>query len=89
VSDVSDDVSTVTAEGQVVVPERVRRQLGVGANDAIEWRIEDDGTVRVTGHRQPTLESVRGAAGSLRSPLPWDRVLQIAREDSARCNRST
>ncbi len=29
----------------------------------------------------PDLASLRGAAGSLKEPLPWDEVLEIARED--------
>lgn len=78
------EVSTITAEGRVLVPERIQQLLGVGVNDEIEWRIDEDGSIRVSGRAQSTLESVRGAAGSLRSPLPWDRVLQIAREDAAR-----
>ncbi|HLZ72889.1 MAG TPA: AbrB/MazE/SpoVT family DNA-binding domain-containing protein [Dehalococcoidia bacterium] len=76
-------ISTITDDGMVALPPEVQRQLGVGANDPVEWLIDDDGSVRVIRSNGPTLESVRGAAGSLSKPLPWDEVLKIAREDAA------
>jgi len=41
------------------MPIEVRRFLGVGPRDRIEWIIADDGTVRVQPSRS-TLESLRG-----------------------------
>lgn len=74
-------LATVTSKGQVTVPAPVRRHLGLEATDKIAFVIEPDGTVWVRAPRYPTLESLRGAAGSLKRTIPWDRVRKIARED--------
>ncbi|MGH2562261.1 MAG: AbrB/MazE/SpoVT family DNA-binding domain-containing protein [Thermomicrobiales bacterium] len=73
--------STLTSKGQVTLPSEVRRHLGVTAHDKLAFVIDDDGTVRVETVLYPTLESIRGAAGSLKHPLSWDEVMEIARED--------
>ncbi|MGH2532214.1 MAG: AbrB/MazE/SpoVT family DNA-binding domain-containing protein [Thermomicrobiales bacterium] len=73
--------STLTSKGQVTLPSEVRRHLGVAAHDKLAFVIDDDGTVRVETVLYPTLESIRGAAGSLKHPLSWDEVMHIAHED--------
>lgn len=73
--------STITQRGQVTLPAEIRRLLGVGVRDQVEF-IVDDGEVRL---RRPefTLETVYG------SVKPWwnpkekdiDEVIREAKEE--------
>lgn len=74
-------VSTITSKGQVTIPAEVRRHLGVGTGDKITFVIDEGREVQVKASRYPTIESLRGAAGSLKKPLRWDEMREIARED--------
>ena len=74
-------LATVTSKGQVTVPAPVRRHLGLEATDKIAFVIEPDGTVLVRAPRYATLESLRGAAGTLKAPVTWQRMREIGRED--------
>ncbi len=74
-------VSTVTGKGQVTVPREVRKHLGVDINDKIAFIIEADGDVKVTQVKYPDIASLRGAAGSLKQPLPFKEMRKIAQED--------
>jgi AbrB family looped-hinge helix DNA binding protein len=74
-------VSTITSKGQVTIPAAVRRHLGVSTNDKITFVLEDSGEVRL---KMPSFRSVadlRGAAGTLKQPRPWQEMREIARED--------
>jgi AbrB family looped-hinge helix DNA binding protein len=77
-------VSTITSKGQITIPVEVRRQLGVSAGDKITFVIDSSGDVHVMACPYPTIASLRGAAGSLKQPLPWSEVRRIAREDHLR-----
>lgn len=74
-------VSTVTSKGQVTIPAEVRRRLGVGTGAKITFVIDENGSVQIKAPRYPTVESLRGAAGSLKEPLRGDEMRDIARED--------
>jgi AbrB family looped-hinge helix DNA binding protein len=74
-------ISTITSKGQVTIPAAVRRRLGVGEHDKIVFVIDDDGGVRLSVPEYPTIESLRGVAGSLAQPLSWQEIKEIARED--------
>jgi AbrB family looped-hinge helix DNA binding protein len=74
-------IATVTSKGQVTVPVTVRRHLGLEPSDKVAFVIAPDGTVLVRALRYPTLDSLRGAAGTLKRPLSWQQVREIARED--------
>ena len=76
-------VSTITSKGQVTIPAAVRRHLGVGTNDSIVFILEDNGEVRLSVPRYPTIQSLRGIAGSLPRPLSWLEVEEIAQEERA------
>ncbi|MCU0290744.1 MAG: type II toxin-antitoxin system PrlF family antitoxin [Thermoanaerobaculaceae bacterium] len=39
--------SIITSKGQTTVPAEVRRMLGVGSGDALQWEVEGN-TVRIT-----------------------------------------
>ena len=74
-------LSTITSKGQVTIPVEVRRHLGVAKRDKIAFVLEPDGTVRVAAPHYPDIASLRGAAGSLKQPLTWQEMRDIARED--------
>ncbi len=73
--------STITSKGQVTIPAEVRRRLDLKTGDKIVFVLDDTGEVRLVAPPYPDIESLRGAAGSLEKPLPWEETLQIARED--------
>lgn len=75
--------STLTSKGQVTIPAEVRRHLGIKEGDTITFTLDEEGTVRVKVPRFPTISSLRGAAGSLPEPRPWEEVESIAHEDRA------
>jgi antitoxin PrlF len=74
-------VSTIRSKGRVTIPAEVRRHLGVSTHDRIAFVLEDDGAMRLVVHRYPTVASLRGAAGSLATPVPWPEMRGAAREE--------
>jgi AbrB family looped-hinge helix DNA binding protein len=40
-------VSTITSKGQVTIPKRVRDRLRLKTGDRLEFRVEEDGSIRV------------------------------------------
>ena len=73
--------STISKKGQVTIPVEIRHYLGVGDGDRITFVVEDAGDVRVKPARYPTIASLRGAAGTLKTSLTWKETRRIARED--------
>ena len=80
-ADMKEIVSTITSKGQVTIPAEVRRHLGVRRSDKVSFVIEPDGIVRLKVPRYADIASLRGAAGSLKKPISWDKMRGIARED--------
>lgn len=74
-------VSAVTSKGQVTIPAEIRRTLGIERGDKLAFLLDDQGRVELRPAAYSTVASVRGAAGSLREPLSWQEVREIARED--------
>jgi len=74
-------LSTITSKGQVTIPVEVRKHLNLKRNDKLAFVIDDEGTVRLAAPRYPDVASLRGAAGSLKKPLSWQEMREIARED--------
>ena len=74
-------VSTVTSKGQVTIPAEVREYLGIKTNDKIAFVIDQEGIVRLRVPRYPNIASLRGAAGRLPKPIPWQQMQRIAYED--------
>ena len=72
----------VTSKGQVTIPIKVRRHLGVGTNDKVSFVITDDGEVQLKAPRYSTIESLRGAAGSLKKALSKEEMLEIAHDEA-------
>ncbi len=82
-------ISTITSKGQVTVPAEIRRHLGLKKNDKISFVIEEEGDVRLKAPRYPSVSSLRGAAGSLKNPLSWSKMREIAREDRLKAKYET
>ena len=74
-------IATVTSKGQITIPVEVRRHLGVSDHSKLAFIIESDGNVRIRPATFPTIESLRGMAGTLNKPLSWDEMLQFAGVD--------
>ena len=77
-------VSTITSKGQVTLPAEVRRHLGLKRRDKVAFVIEPEGGVRLIVPDYPTIDSLRGIAGTLPRPMSWQEVKEIAREDHVR-----
>jgi antitoxin PrlF len=80
---VQEIISTITSKGQVTIPAEVRRHLGVDTHDKIAFVLEDDGAVRLSVPHFPTIDSLRGIAGSLPRPMSWQEIEEIAQEEHA------
>ena len=76
--------STITSKGQVTIPAEVRKQLGLTEGDRIVFAVISDGKVELRRPVYPNIDSLAGAAGSLKKPMPWKKVLQTAREERVR-----
>jgi AbrB family looped-hinge helix DNA binding protein len=74
--------STLTSKGQATIPVVIRRHLGLRPGDKIDFFIDPEGAVKIRPVRYPTIESLRGAAGSLKRPQSKEEMLRIAREDA-------
>lgn len=76
-----ETISTISSKGQVTLPVEVRKHLGVQANGKVAFVIEPTGDVKVTHVKYPDVQSLRGVAGSLKQPLSFKEMREIARED--------
>jgi AbrB family looped-hinge helix DNA binding protein len=74
-------VATVTSKGQITIPVKVRKHLGVSTQSKLAFVIDNDGNVRVRHAEFPDIDSLRDAAGKLDQPLSWDAMRQIARDE--------
>jgi hypothetical protein len=72
--------SAMTTMGRVALPGDVCQRLRLGAHDGVAFVLEDD-TVQLRAPEYPSVESLRGAAGSLDRRLDWREMREIARED--------
>jgi AbrB family looped-hinge helix DNA binding protein len=77
-------ISTITSKGQVTIPSEVRKHLGITTNDKIAFVIDSEGEVKLRVPRYPDIQSLRGAAGTLKTPLSWQQMQEIAQKDRFR-----
>jgi AbrB family looped-hinge helix DNA binding protein len=77
-NDMKENIATVTSKSQVTIPAGIRKYLGIKTNDEVAFVIDDAGAVRLRVLRDPTVASLRGAAGSLKKPLSWQEMQRIA-----------
>jgi AbrB family looped-hinge helix DNA binding protein len=73
-------VSTVTSEGQVIIPVEVREHLGMKGKSKVRFVIEE-GEVKLRAAEYPDVAALSGAAGRLETPLSWEEMREIAREE--------
>lgn len=74
-------ISSITSKGQITLPAPIRKHLGVNKNDKIAFKVNKNGTVQVAPAKYPDIASLSGSAGTLKRPLTWSKMRQIARED--------
>jgi antitoxin PrlF len=74
-------IVTVSSKGQVVIPKAVREHLGIAQGDKITFVLESEGKVALKATKYPTIASLRGAAGTLKTSIAWEEMREIARED--------
>ena len=60
---ISED-ATVTSKGQVTIPKRIRDELGLSAGTAVEFVLEEDGTIRVRP-KEPAMDRLRAVKEQL------------------------
>jgi AbrB family looped-hinge helix DNA binding protein len=74
---------TISSKGQVTIPAEIRRRLGLGKHEKIALVMDEKkGDVRLRMPKYPTLESVRGAAGTAKKKRRWKEVEETAYEDA-------
>lgn len=79
-------VARVNSRGQVTIPAKLRRRIGLNPGDQVEFAVEDD---RVTLQRPEfMLETVFGSARlpahiPMSPPYDFDEMIRIAKEERA------
>ncbi|MDO8498860.1 MAG: AbrB/MazE/SpoVT family DNA-binding domain-containing protein [bacterium] len=79
--------STVSSKGQVTLPGKVRHHLGVKGGSRVAFLIKPGGEVKVIAARYPNIQSLKGAAGSLKHKLSLKEMKRIAYEDRFKLNK--
>lgn len=74
-------IATLTSKGQVTIPIEIRRHLGIEQGGKLSFVIGDDGHIQLKVPKYPTIASLAGAAGSLKEPMSFKEMREIAYED--------
>lgn len=75
-------IAKVTSKGQVTIPVEIRRLLNVPNDSKLAFIIDDERSVRIGPATFPTIdESLRGTAGTLKRPMSWNEMREVARDD--------
>ncbi len=79
-------VCTISRNGRVIIPAEIRQRLGIELGGKLFFIIESEGVegkerILLKAPRYPNIASLRGAAGSLIEPLPWNEMSAIAYDD--------
>ena len=61
--------ATVTSKGQITIPKEIRERLHIKTGDRLDFRIEDDGAVRVVPIAMKVAEVFGAFASKSRRPL--------------------
>jgi len=84
-------IAKITSKGQVTIPQRIREHLHVAEGDRIDFRVGEDGTVRLL----PLSRSVRELYGLLHRPgrkpvtlEEMDEAIAAGREKADRRTRT-
>ena len=82
-------ISAITSKGQVTLPIQIRKHLRINKNDKVAFTVSVDGKVQITQAKYPDIASLSGSVGTLKKPLSWNRMRQIAREDRIKAKYGT
>jgi len=52
--------STLTSKGQITIPKQVRDRMGLQAGDVLDFRLGEDGTLKVSRRSSSVLDRVSG-----------------------------
>lgn len=61
--------ATVTSKGQVTIPKEIRERLNIKTGDRLDFRVDDDGEVRVIPIAKKVAEVFGAFAFKARRPL--------------------
>lgn len=73
--------STITSKGQITIPSRLRRHLGVSVRDQVHFVIKSNEEVRLIVPKYSTIASLAGTAGKLTKPLSFKEMRKMAYQD--------
>lgn len=74
-------LTSITSKGQITIPVELRKHLKVKPRDKVVFVIEKDGLVGLRTSFYKSISSLKGSAGSLKKPLSWPKMKQVAYED--------
>ena len=74
--------AAINSEGQVTIPFEVLQHLNAKTGNQIIFVIDAEGEVYLHVPRHPDIQSLRGAAGKLKTPLPWQQMRAIAQGEA-------
>lgn len=67
----------ISKSGQVTIPAEIREKLGMKSGDTVLWRLDEDGSVRMTPVRF-TLEDMDGILGPIPESITLDGLITEA-----------
>ncbi len=76
-------VRTVNGKGKITLPSRVRSHLGIAPHSKVAFFLDDPRIVRIEAMEFSTIAGVSGAAGTPPTPMSWEEIRAIAREEQA------
>jgi AbrB family looped-hinge helix DNA binding protein len=68
----------VTQKGQVTIPLRVRRALGIGPGSDVEFQLDDSGA-RLLVDRDRAAEEIAGMRGAGQGEMSTEEILALTR----------
>jgi AbrB family looped-hinge helix DNA binding protein len=74
--------STVTDDGQVILPDAIREALGLAPGENVEFEVIEPGRVVMSRARLSARERVQRIRGLTRGGLSTDEVLAMTRGDA-------
>jgi antitoxin PrlF len=73
--------TTVTSKGQVTIPQRIRKRLGIVPGDKVEFELAEDNRVVLTKvGAEPPPSRFRKLRGRLGSGMSTDEIMALIRD---------
>lgn len=67
-------IATVTSKGQITIPKRIREEVGLRTGDRLDFRLQEDGTIRVRPIAKTVSEVFGAFADKARRPLSAGQI---------------